>query len=668
LTNQVALGAPGIYVEPAPAQLALRAGDMHVCAFVGVAPRGPVRVPLVDETWPDTRPTVETDRPRLRSIALPVESWDEYRRLYGGFEGSGLLPYAVASFFQQGGLRAYVVRIVHDYSDPVVNAGAVAAGQLVGVSAGGGDVNLAARNEGAWGNRLSASLAFQVRPLAFDSASTSQVTLPVGAPVSAGVLLRLADASGVRVLRFVSQAWDQPRAGHPGYERIATLGLPASATPVSAEIVEATLVVSDGDPLWTRQEVHIGLGLSPDHPRWLATVMCNESELVYPDPSWIDQEVVPASAALRSAQAALFAGGADRDEDIVPDDFFDPAWVLGNDAPASGVHALVGIDELSLLVVPDLYSPQAMPAIESIVDPSSLAGPDFERCAVIPPAAVQAPPATDLIGLRLDPELPDDLMRIINLQRTLADLAALLRSFVVLLDVPPRLGQRQILAWRSAFDTSFAAAYHPWLLVSEVSDLRDTLIAINPSAVAAGIVARREIQHGVPFGPANELADGVVGVIDNVSPARHDELHPNAINVFLPERDGVRLTAGRTLSRDASYRQLSVRRLMTMLQRVLEREMQWMVFEPNNPSLRASVRHLLTAFLRGLYLAGAFKGATEKEAFFVRCDDFLNPAYVQDLGRLVTEVGVAPVEPMEFLVLRITRDGDSSLRVEAPRG
>jgi hypothetical protein len=562
-----------------------------------------------------------------------------------------------------------VVRIVHDYSDPVVNAGAVAAGRLVGVSAAdGGDVNLVARNEGTWGNRLGASLAFQVRALAFDSASTSQLTLPMGSPVSAGVLLRLADASGVRVLRFVSQAWDRPRAGQRGHERIATLDLPVSATPASAEIVEATLAINDADPLWTRQEVHSGLGLSPDHPRWLATVLCNESSLVYPDPSWIAQGVVPASATLMSAQAKVFSGGLDRAEDIVPDDFFDPAWVLGNDAPASGVHALVGIDELSLLVVPDLYSPQAIPAIESIIDLSSLAGPDFERCAVIAPPAIQAPPATDLIGLRLDPELPDDLMRIIQLQRGLADLADLLQSFVVLLDVPPRLGQRRILAWRAAFDTSFAAAYHPWLLVSEAGDLRNALVTINPSAVAAGIVARREIQHGVPFGPANELAQGVVAVIDRVSPARHDELHPNAINVFLPERDGVRLTAGRTMSRDASYRQLSVRRLMTMLQRVLSREMQWMVFEPNNASLRASVRHLLTAFLRGLYLAGAFKGASENEAFFVRCDDFLNPVYIQDLGRLVTEVGVAPVEPMEFLVLRITRDGDSSLRVESPRG
>ena len=40
---------------------------------------------------------------------------DEYRRAFGGFEGPGLLPYAVAAFFDQGGRRAYVARVVHDY-------------------------------------------------------------------------------------------------------------------------------------------------------------------------------------------------------------------------------------------------------------------------------------------------------------------------------------------------------------------------------------------------------------------------------------------------------------------------------------------------------------------------------------------------------------------------
>jgi hypothetical protein len=37
---------------------------------------------------------------------------------------------------------------------------------------------------------------------------------------------------------------------------------------------------------------------------------------------------------------------------------------------------------------------------------------------------------------------------------------------------------------------------------------------------------------------------------------------------------------------------------------------------------------------------------------------------VQDQGRLITEIGVAPSEPIEFIVLRLEREGDGSLRIE----
>jgi uncharacterized protein len=230
--------------------------------------------------------------------------------------------------------------------------------------------------------------------------------------------------------------------------------------------------------------------------------------------------------------------------------------------------------------------------------------------------------------------------------------------------VPPGLDQRQILTWRAQFATSYAAAYHPWLDIARSDGGGLTRRRLNPSAAAAGIIAHRELVHGVPYGPSNEIAARAVDVSDPVSPARHDVLHPAGINVFLRERDGIVLTAARTLSVDPSYRQLSVRRLMMMLIRTLERELQWVVFEPNNDSLRADLRHMLRTYLRRLYRANAFAGATEDEAFFVRCDDTVNTQLTMDAGQLVAEIGVAPAEPLEFLVVRLTQDGDGTLIVE----
>ena len=130
LPLRIPTGAPGIYKLPDSPLRALTGVRMDVCAFVGVAPRGPVRVPVVNEVWPDDVPCVEPGRPRRRTVAVPVESFDDYRRLFGGFEGPGLLPYSVAAFFEQGGRRAYVARIVAEYSNAVKNAGGVASGTV----------------------------------------------------------------------------------------------------------------------------------------------------------------------------------------------------------------------------------------------------------------------------------------------------------------------------------------------------------------------------------------------------------------------------------------------------------------------------------------------------------------------------------------------------------
>ncbi len=48
-------------------------------------------------------------------------------------------------------------------------------------------------------------------------------------------------------------------------------------------------------------------------------------------------------------------------------------------------------------------------------------------------------------------------------------------------------------------------------------------------------------------------------------------------------------------------------------------------------------------------------GAIPEQAFFVKCDDETNPPEVIDAGRLVTEIGIAPVKPAEFIIFRISQ-------------
>ena len=639
MSTVLSLGAPGIYELPEPPIRALTGVRMDVCAFAGVAPRGPA---YTRETLPHGEVV------RRRSTAVAIESWDDYVRLYGAFEGPGRLPWAVSAFFDQGGRRAYVVRIVHELA-PGDDDG-VATAML-------GPVGLRARNEGTWGSRIRASLTYSARPLAFDPVASSMTTLalPADSALAAGTLLRVGQA-----LRVVSQIVDAGLQNRPGFARFATLDAPLPAPADSAEIVECAFAVDGGAG---RSESYRGLGLSPSHPRYLGTVLQAESELVEPDGTWGD--VLPTDATLPAWTASAFANGKDRYPEIVPGDFFHAGWNPGDEIDdehlLSGIHCLLGVTDVSLLVVPDLYEPSPVIPFSDVAPQPNLAGPTFQRCADPPPAQTPPEPPPALDGLLLDPAT--HFQEILGLQLEIAALADYSRAFVALLDVPPGLSDRRILDWRARFATAFAAAYHPWLKAARLGEPYASPVQVNPAAVAAGIVARRELLYGVPFGPANELAAAVVDVVERVSGPRHDVLHQNAINVFLHERDGVRLTAARTLSRDPDYRQLSVRRLVTMIERTLERELQWLVFESNTDELRGDLRQALVIFLRRLYDGNAFVGATEAEAFFVRCDETLNPPQVIDAGRLVCEIGIAPAEPLEFIVLRIERDGDGTLRI-----
>jgi hypothetical protein len=397
--------------------------------------------------------------------------------------------------------------------------------------------------------------------------------------------------------------------------------------------------VVDHDPARRRTEQITGLGLHPDHPRWPARplppdhprypglLLAAESRMIRTGAGWQDP-IPPADGTLPAVAAVLVHGGRNRFAEIDVGSFFDDDSPDGDPLDERpdhrGVDRISRVDGLGLLCVPDLTW-------------SGAAG-------------------------RLDPRQAGARAEIVRRQRALVAVAEFRRTVVVLLDAPSPLAVADLGRWRAPFDSGYAAAYYPWLGAPGNGPDRRAL-PVPPSAVAAGVIAARERRLGLPWGPANEIAVGVVTADDLVPDAVHDQLHRLAVNVFRAERDGFRLTAARTLSLDPRYRQLSVRRLMTMITLALERQAQSLVFEPNTADLRAAVTHTITEFLRDLYARGAFAGDTEESSFFVRCDDRLNPPESLALGRLVTEVGVAPSSPLEYLVLRISQDADGTAAV-----
>ncbi|MET7970990.1 phage tail sheath subtilisin-like domain-containing protein [Micromonospora sp. NPDC005305] len=659
-----ALGAPGVYFASAARAPRLVVEPMDEVAFVGVAPRGPAWEPVDDPTL------VEAGVAYARSVAVAVDSWDGYLERFGGFEGEGLLPHAVATFFAQGGRRAHIVRIVHRGPDrpnvgrPPPGCARLQLSSPVCVT-GGAPLALRARNEGSWGNRLVVRLTFPSRPVHAQPLTESTLRLDPGGSLPAGALLRIRSAGRVAVA-FVSALRRVGRRGDPRHDLVAVLDRPVvMAGPAVVELVTAQLLVTDEDPARLRQEHFPGLGLHPAHPRFLPDVVRRESRLVdvLGDDGGQVELVDPAATEV----VARGYCGADRWHLITPEDFFG-RLTDGDDTGVEGLDCLLGAPGAATVVVPDLYRAERLPPAPPA--PATAPDPQFRPCRPATPSrATGSAPGPGLASLRLDPTAPKVLERIVALQQRLVAVAERL-NLVALLDVPPGLLARQVLAWRSSFDSSHAAAYHPWLRAPADEpapagaqrvagrpvrrDPTGPLLLLPPSAVAAGIIARCELRQGVSRGPANEPAFGVVDVAERVDGERHTELHGLGVNVFLPEPDGVRLTGCRTLATDRAWRQLTARRLLLLIERVVRRQLQWTVFEPDGTQLRAGLQRQLDQLLADLSAEGAFAGATPETSWFVHV------ASGPGVGRVVVEVGVAPSEPAEFIVVRVAINAEGA--------
>jgi uncharacterized protein len=650
LLTGVTLGPPGVYFAPvAPATPRLTVEPMDVAGFVGVAPRGPAWE-LVDD------PTLgEQGAFRARSVAVPLDRWDDYLELFGGFEGPGLLPYAVAAYFAQGGRRAYVVRIVTAADGQEAPAGCA----VYRLQIGSPPLRLRARNEGAWGNRLVIAMTFTRRPFQASGLSADKILLGPGSVVPAGTTLRISTPGQDAALRVVSAVTRTGRRADPGYDVVAALDRPAPVTAASTfEVVEAELAIDDQDPVRPRQERHTALGLGPAHPRFLADVLTAGSRLVeaVTGGTWA---LLP-DASLPSLDAKRVEDGEDRWGSVTLADIFP----RGNEPPGTGgADAIRSAPEVATVVVPDLYAPAAA-APEQEPGAPAASSPRFEVCAPRPPAPATVAPAGPLTGLWLNPSDSDDLARIVDQQRQLVQLAEDLQV-VTLLDVPPGLRPAQVPHWRSQFDSAYAAGYHPWL---RGVDPRNVLSQVPPSAVAAGLIARCELREGISRGPANEVAGGIVDVADLVDDAQHAALHRLGVDVFRMQPDGVYLTSARTLSMDPAWRQLSVRRLLLLIERAVQRQLQWTVFEPNDQQLREALRQQLDALLATLFADGCFAGATPQDSWFVHVASGALLAAEADSGQLIAEVGVAPSAPIEFIVVRVAIQAEGAIKTTVTTG
>ncbi|HEX9367821.1 MAG TPA: phage tail sheath C-terminal domain-containing protein, partial [Vicinamibacterales bacterium] len=323
-----------------------------------------------------------------------------------------------------------------------------------------------------------------------------------------------------------------------------------------------------------------------------------------------------------------------------------------------GLATLEMVDEISILAVPDIH---IQPRPDNPIDLPPRCAP--QGC--LPADAQPAVPSTVPIGDTPPRFALDDIYAV---QSAMVAQCERRRDRVALLDAPLETCSRltfaasELRAWRSRFDTKFAALYAPWLLV--VDPLRGRAAqaltrAVPPSGHVAGQCAALDLRSGVHLAPANVPLAWAQDVSLGVGDALHGLLNSIGVNAIRPQAGrGLRVLGARTVSSDSDWRFLNVRRLISMIEKSIDVSIQWAVFEPNDWRTRAKLTLAIQSLLIGLWQRGAMVGAVAAEAFFVRCDDTNNPPELRARGQLQIDVGVAPSVPFEFVVLRIGRDAN----------
>lgn len=199
--------------------------------------------------------------------------------------------------------------------------------------------------------------------------------------------------------------------------------------------------------------------------------------------------------------------------------------------------------------------------------------------------------------------------------------------------------------------SSYVACYYPWVVVRT---LNGTTLTMPPAGHVCGAYARTDLNRGVHIAPDGILLEGVIDVSHEVTTAEADTLVTYGVNVVrrIPNR-GIRLWGARTRFDGAHLQYVHVRRTLAFIEQSIVRGLQWAVFERNDPLLWANVRRAIEDFLLIQWKHGALVGPAADAAFFVRCDRSTMTQADLDAGQLVAVVGMALLEPAEYVMLRI---------------
>jgi phage tail sheath protein FI len=186
---------------------------------------------------------------------------------------------------------------------------------------------------------------------------------------------------------------------------------------------------------------------------------------------------------------------------------------------------------------------------------------------------------------------------------------------------------------------------------------------LPPAGAMAGIYAAVDNTRGVWKAPANLSVTDAIQPTITIDGTAQDTMNVdstsgksvNAIRAFTGL--GTLVWGARTLAgNDNEWRYINVRRFCIFAEESIRRATRQFVFEPNDANTWVKVKGMIENFLTSLWRQGALMGAKASDAFSVQVGLGSTMTALDVLeGRMVVVVGLCPVRPAEFIVLRFVQ-------------
>ncbi len=540
-----------------------------------------------------------------------VTSFADYKRMYGGYlseagyGGARFLPYAVEQFFANGGSRAYIMRAVPgDAKEATLTTGVL---------------KITAANPGAWAEdmRVTVSPASKAKTQVL-AASGADLTLKNADGFNPGDVVELFDGKTAAYATIKSVL-----------DRVVTLDAPCALDVADAKVgtakyiktCEITITARLGETVETFEGLSLKTGALNN-----VIVRTAKSDLIRVE--LVEAKAAPAPAPAKEkdkdGKEAAPAPAPKAAPSIVP-------FELCGGKDTALVLTLQGGSNGSVLnVTADAYmgkddGPGKRTGLQAFQENGNV--------SIMAIPGVTAP----------------------EVQAALIAFCENKKSCFAILDIPMDLKRTNDVAnFRDMYDSTYAAMYHPWLEMYDAGAKRSAYFP--PSGAMAGIFARTDTERGVHKAPANEVVRGCTGLSCAYNEGEQDILNPIGVNLIRSFTGrGIRVWGARTISSNGLWKYLNVRRLFIYVEESIKANTNWVVFEPNSATLWSRVTRTIETFLATCWRDGALAGSSPSEAFFVECGPTTMTQDDIDNGRLICQIGIAPVKPAEFVIFRITQ-------------